>query len=93
MPWFEFESRIFLWFYYLYLVRMENHVCLSHGVQVAGAAWWAVMRIMVGVGDLLQRIRNSHTGQVLNGQTIRTPGDTVCSLHHARGDEERRFLG
>jgi hypothetical protein len=51
MPWFEFESGIFCWFYYLYLVHVENHICLSHGVQVIGAAWRAVMRIVAGVGD------------------------------------------
>jgi hypothetical protein len=39
MPRFEFESETFRWFYYLYLVCVENHVCLSHDVQVAGAAW------------------------------------------------------
>jgi hypothetical protein len=27
---------------------------LSHGVQLAGAAWRAVTRIMVGVGDLVR---------------------------------------
>jgi hypothetical protein len=34
---------------------VENRVCLSRGVQVTGAAWRAAMRIMVGVGDLVQR--------------------------------------
>jgi hypothetical protein len=34
---------------------VENYVCLSHDVQVAGAAWWATMRIVVGVGDLVRR--------------------------------------
>jgi hypothetical protein len=37
-------------------IQMENCVCVSRGVQVAGAAWRAVMRIMAGVGDLVQRI-------------------------------------
>jgi hypothetical protein len=50
------------------------------------------MRIMAGVGDLVQRIRDSRTGRVLNGWTIGRPGDAVCGLHHARGDEERGFL-
>jgi hypothetical protein len=31
-------------------------------------------------------------GRVLGGQTIGRSGDAVCSLHHARGDEERMFL-
>jgi hypothetical protein len=34
---------------------VENHVCLSRGVQVIGVAWRAAMRIVVGVGDLVQR--------------------------------------
>jgi hypothetical protein len=35
------------------LVHMENRVCLSHGVQVTGAVWRAVMRIVTGVADLV----------------------------------------
>jgi hypothetical protein len=35
---FKFKSMTF-WYFYIYpLVRVENHVCLSHGVQVAGVA-------------------------------------------------------
>jgi hypothetical protein len=34
---------------------VENRVCLSHGVQIAGATWWAVMRIIAEVGELVQR--------------------------------------
>jgi hypothetical protein len=44
MPWFEFESRTFLWFHY-YLSFVENHVCLSRGVYVTGATWRAAMMI------------------------------------------------
>jgi hypothetical protein len=40
---------------------------LSRGVQVVGVAWCAVMRIMIGVGDLVQRAGDGHTGQVLGG--------------------------
>jgi hypothetical protein len=35
------------------LYRVENHVCLSHDVQVAGVAWRAVITIVAGVGDLV----------------------------------------
>jgi hypothetical protein len=35
----------------------------------------------------------SSTGRVLSGQMIERPGDAVCGLHHAQGDEERGFLG
>jgi hypothetical protein len=72
---------------------LENHVCLSRGVQVAGAAWRAATRIMAGVGDLVQRTEDGRTGQVLSGQAIERSGSTVCGLHRACEDEEREFLG
>jgi hypothetical protein len=66
---------------------------LSRGVQVAGVAWHAAMKIMAGAGYLVQRTGNGHTGRVLGGRAIERSAGTVCNLHHARGDEERRFLG
>jgi hypothetical protein len=51
------------------------------------------MRIVVGVGDLLQRTGDGRTGRVFGGQAIEKSGGTVCCLHRARGDEECRFLG
>jgi hypothetical protein len=66
---------------------------LSHGVQVAGAAWRAMMRIMAGVGDLVQRTGDGRTGQVLSGRAIETSGGAVCGLHRAHRDEECGFLG
>jgi hypothetical protein len=51
------------------------------------------MRIMVGVGDLVQRTGDSRIGRVLGGQPIERSAGTVCGLHRARRDEERRFLG
>jgi hypothetical protein len=56
-------------------------------------AWLATMRIMTGVGDLVQRTRDGHTGRVLGGRAIKRLGGDVCGLHRARGDEKRRFLG
>jgi hypothetical protein len=56
-------------------------------------AWRAATRIVVGVEDLVQRTGDGRTGWVLHGQAIETSGGVVCGLHHARGDEERRFLG
>jgi hypothetical protein len=61
-------------------------------VQVAGAAWRASMRIMAGVGDLVQRTGDGRIGRILDGQTIERSCGTVCSLHRERGDEEREFL-
>jgi hypothetical protein len=72
---------------------VKNHVCLSRGVQMVGAAWRAVMRIVVEVRDLVQRIRDGHTSRVLNDRMIERSGDAVCGLHRARGDEEHMFLG
>jgi hypothetical protein len=77
----------------LYLFHLENRIYLSHGVQVAGAAWRAVIRIMAGVGDLMQRTGDGHTGQVLGGRAIERSGGAVCGQHRTHGDEERRFLG
>jgi hypothetical protein len=75
------------------LFRSENRVCLSYGVQVAGAAWRAAMMIVIGVGDLVQRIKDGRTGRVLGGRTVERSGGIVCGLHRAHGDEEREFLG
>jgi hypothetical protein len=77
----------------LSLFYLENHVCLSHGVQVAGAAWWAATRIVAGVGDLVQRTGDGRTGRIFSGRPIRRSGSAVCGLHRARGDEEHIFLG
>jgi hypothetical protein len=66
---------------------------LSRGVQVADVTWWAVMRIMAEVADLVQRIRDGRTGRVLGGRTIGRSGDAVCGLHRACVDEECGFLG
>jgi hypothetical protein len=79
-------------FFFLSLFRLKNCVCLSHGVQVVGAAWRAAMRTVVGVGDLVQRTGDGRTGQVLGGRAVERPGGAVCGLHRARGDEERGFL-
>jgi hypothetical protein len=70
---------------------VENHVCLSRGAQVVGAAWQAVTRIVTGVGDLMQRTRDGRTGRVFSGWTIGMSSDAVCGLYRAHGDEERGF--
>jgi hypothetical protein len=36
---------------------VENHVFFSRDVQVIGVAWWATMRIMAGVEDLVQKTK------------------------------------
>jgi hypothetical protein len=75
------------------LSRSENHVCLSHGVQVAGAAWHVATRIMAGVGDLVQRTGDGRTSQILGDRVIERSGGAVCGLHRACGDKERGFFG
>jgi hypothetical protein len=65
---------------------LENHVCLSRDVQVAGAAWRATTRTVVGVGDLVQRTEDGRTGRVLGGRAVERSDDAVCGLHLARGD-------
>jgi hypothetical protein len=46
---------------------MENHIYLSHSVQMASAAWRVVTSIVVGVGvgDLMQRTGDGCIGRVL----------------------------
>jgi hypothetical protein len=56
-------------------------------------AWRAATKIVTGVGDLVHRIGDCHTGRVLSGRAIERLGGTVCGLHRARGDDERGFLG
>jgi hypothetical protein len=90
---FEFESETVCFVFLLSLFHLENRACLSHGVQVTGAAWRVVTRTMAGVGDLVQKIGDGRTGWVLGGRAVERSGGAVCGLHHARGDEERGFLG
>jgi hypothetical protein len=65
----------------LSFVHLENRICLSRGVQVIGAAWCATMRIMIGVGDLMQSIRDGRPGRVLGGRMIERSGGVVYVLH------------
>jgi hypothetical protein len=53
---------------------------------VAGAAYGAATSIVAGVGDLVQRTRDGHTGRVLGGRAVERSGDAMCCLHLARGD-------
>jgi hypothetical protein len=78
--------RDVLFVFLLSLFRSENRVCLSRGVQVAGAAWRAATRTVAGVGDLVQRTGDGHIGRVLGGRVVEMSGGAVCGLHLARGD-------
>jgi hypothetical protein len=66
-------------------VRVENHVCLSHGVQVTDAAWRAVTSIVAGVGDLVQKTRDdqAHIGysvaERLRGRVMLC---AICTVHN-----------
>jgi hypothetical protein len=60
---------------------------------VAGAAWHAATRIVLGVGDLVQMTGVGCTGRILSGRAIDRSGDAVYGLHRERGDVERGFLG
>jgi hypothetical protein len=83
---FEFESETVLFCFPFILFRLENRVCLSHGVQVAGAAWRAVMMTVAGVGDLVQRTGDGRTCRVLGGWTVKRSGGAMCDLHLTRRD-------
>jgi hypothetical protein len=41
---------------------------------------------VTGVGDLVQKTGDDHTGRVLGGRTVERSGGAVCGLHLARGD-------
>jgi hypothetical protein len=41
----------------------------------------------------VQRTADGRTVRVLGARAIKRSGGGVCDLHHARGDEERGFLG
>jgi hypothetical protein len=56
-------------------------------------AWRATTRTVAGVGDLVQRTRDGHTGRVLGGRAVERSGGTVCGLHLAREDKKCGFLG
>jgi hypothetical protein len=77
---------LFCFVFLLSLVRLENRVCLSRGVQEVGAAWRAVTRTVIGVGDLVQRTGDGRTGLVLGGRAVERSGGAVRGLHLARGD-------
>jgi hypothetical protein len=63
---------------------VENHICLSRGVQVAGAAWRVTMRIVPGIGDLGQ---STGDGQEQVGYSVagQSGGQVmpcaVCTVH------------
>jgi hypothetical protein len=83
---FEFESGVVFFVFLLSLFRLENCICLSRDVQVAGAAWCAATRTVTGVGDLVQRTGDGRTCRVLGGRAVKRSGGAVCGLHLARGD-------
>jgi hypothetical protein len=82
----NFNPGQFHFIFLLPLFHLENRVCLSRGVQVAGAVWRAVMRIVAGIGDLVQRTGDDRTGRVLGGRAVEMSGGAVCGLHLARED-------
>jgi hypothetical protein len=83
---FEFGIVLFCFVFLLSFVRSENRVCLSRDVQEACAAWRAATRTVVGVGDLVQRTGDGHTGRVLGDRAVERSGGAVCGLHLARRD-------
>jgi hypothetical protein len=53
--------------------------------------WCAAMRIVAGVGDLVQRTGDGRIGRVLGSRRIKRLGDAVCGLHRSCGDKKRMF--
>jgi hypothetical protein len=50
---------------------------------VAGVAWRAAMRIVAGVGDLVQGTEDGRIDRVLDDRAIGRSGDAGCDLHRA----------
>jgi hypothetical protein len=46
----------------------------------------AATRTVAGVGELVQRTGNGHTGRVLRARAVERSGGAMCGLHLARGD-------
>jgi hypothetical protein len=68
-------------FYFSFtFVLLENRVCLSRGVQVAGVAWRATTRTVTGVGDLVQRTWDGRTSRVLGGRAVERSVDP-CAVY------------
>jgi hypothetical protein len=86
------NPRRFGYFTFIF-ISFEESCLLVSWCAGDSAAWCVAMRIVAGVGDLLQRTRDSHTGRVLGGWTIERLSDDLCGLHRARGDEEHGSLG
>jgi hypothetical protein len=79
---FEFESGIVLFCFSFTFGSFEESRLLVSWC----AAWRAAMRIVTGVGDLVQRTGGGRTGRVLGGREVERSGGAVCGLHLARGD-------
>jgi hypothetical protein len=84
MPRFEFESGTFRWFYYYIFISCEESCLLLSWCVVTDATWRATTRIVAGVGDLVQRIRD---GQAQVGYSVvkqsggRVTLCAVCTMH------------
>jgi hypothetical protein len=44
------------------------------------------MRTVARIGDLVQKIDDGLTGQILGGRVVERSGGTVCGLYLARGN-------
>jgi hypothetical protein len=56
-------------------------------------AWRVATRIMVGVGELMQRTGDGCTGRIVGDRMIERSDGVVCDLHRAHRDKKREFLG
>jgi hypothetical protein len=69
-------------------IPVDNRVYLSHGVQVIGAAWWVVTRIVVGVGDLVPRAEDGQL-QVRYSVAGRSRGRVILCVVYTIHKETR----
>jgi hypothetical protein len=89
---FEFESKIFHCFIFIFVSYGESLLLVS----------WCVGGMCGMAGNDEDRARSrrpgavtndDHIGRILGSRMIERSGDDVCGLHCARENEEREFLG
>jgi hypothetical protein len=84
---FEFEfGTILFCFSFIFVSFGESCLLVSWYVGGRCSMACAVTRTMAGVGDLVQRTGDGHTGWVLGDRAVERSGGTVCGLHLACGD-------
>jgi hypothetical protein len=90
---FEFKFGIGLFYFSFTFVSFRKSCLLVSWCVSDRCGIHTTMRIVTGVGDLVQRTGDSRTSRVLGGRAIERSGGVMCGLHRAHRDDEHGFLG